>query len=94
MEHYAAAPDNPMFMRADPLLTEQLVRLIALAKIDVVVEEMAGRPFFLLLDDTYHIKHFRSLEHVRKSPDFDLIAHGDGWPLASHLQTSGTHSNA
>ena len=93
MEHYAAAPDNPMFMRADPLLTEQLVRLIALAKIDVGVDE-AGRPFSLLLDDTYHIKHSRSLEHVRKSPDVDLIARGDGWPLASHLQTSGTHSNA
>ena len=26
MEHYATAPDSPMFMRADPLLTERLLR--------------------------------------------------------------------
>ena len=42
MEHSATAPDSPMFMRADPLLTEQLVRLIALANIDVAIETGVG----------------------------------------------------
>jgi hypothetical protein len=51
----------------------------------VLLQQMAGKPFFLLLDDTHHIKHYRSLEYVRQSADFHLIARGDSWALASHL---------
>jgi hypothetical protein len=51
----------------------------------ILLREMAARPFFLLIDDTHHLKHFRSLEHIRRSPDFRLIGEGASWALASHL---------
>jgi len=57
----------------------------------ILMEQMAGKPFFLLLDDTHHVKHVRSLEYIRKSSDFDLIAHGDSWALASHLRAEGAY---
>jgi hypothetical protein len=34
---------------------------------------MNGRPFFLILDDTHHIKHWRSREDVLANPDFTVF---------------------
>jgi hypothetical protein len=65
---------------------------IGLMEFQILMEEMAGKPFFLLLDDIHHIKHFRSLEHVRQSADFDLVAQGSSWALASHLRAEGTYA--
>jgi len=64
---------------------------VGLMEFQILIEEMAGKPFFLLLDDTHHVKHFRSLEYIRKSPDFDIIAQGTSWALASHLRAEGSY---
>ncbi len=43
--------------------------------------------FFIILDDIHHLKHFRSLQHIKDSNDFELIAMSekDGWAIAKHL---------
>ena len=52
----------------------------------VMMEIMKDLPFVLLLDDVHHIKHYRSLEHVKSDPRFRLLGHNshNGWALATH----------
>ena len=58
----------------------------------ILMRQMTGRPFFLLLDETHHLKHFRSLDYIRQSANSRLIAKGGSWALASHLwQAQGGH---
>jgi hypothetical protein len=47
---------------------------------------MGDASYALLLDDTHHLKHFRSLRHIRSDPQFRLIrtAHDESWALAVH----------
>jgi hypothetical protein len=40
----------------------------------------------LFLDDTHHLKHFRSLEAIRSDPDFRILklAQDRSWVIATH----------
>jgi hypothetical protein len=51
-----------------------------------LVETMQTRPYVLLLDDVHHLKHFRSLAHVRQDPAFEILGldEAHGWMLAKH----------
>jgi hypothetical protein len=53
-----------------------------------VLRVMGDKPYFLLLDDTRHIKHIRSLQHLRKATDFEIYAEGLDWVLAIHPGTA------
>lgn len=52
-----------------------------------VRDSMENRPYWLVLDDIHHLKHFRSFSDVQARTDFRLIAHSlaDGWMIAEHL---------
>ncbi|MBC3783788.1 hypothetical protein [Spirosoma utsteinense] len=52
-----------------------------------VRDTLSNRPYWLILDDIHHLKHFRSFEDVRTRADFRIIAHSlaDGWMIAEHL---------
>jgi hypothetical protein len=52
-----------------------------------VRDTLAGRPYWLILDDIHHLKHFRSFDDVKNRSDFRIIAHSlpDGWMVAEHL---------
>ena len=67
-----------------PLIVLDSAGGIGLLEFRIVLEPMKGRQFFLLLDDTHHLKHYRSLEHIRGSADFDIVAQGTSWVLAAH----------
>lgn len=47
---------------------------------------MQHRRYHLLLDDVHHLKHFRSLAHIRSDPAFQIIGLDErhGWVLATH----------
>lgn len=49
-----------------------------------VLDTLGNRQFLLLLDDTHHLKHFRSLEFIKNSPNFKLLGLSkvNGWALA------------
>lgn len=49
-------------------------------------QTMGDRAYVLLLDDVHHVKHYRSLEHVRRDPSFHIIGLDErhGWMLARH----------
>jgi len=45
---------------------------------------MQDQPYFLLLDDIHHIKHYRSYRDVRRAPACEIIGvdENEGWMLA------------
>ena len=67
-----------------PLIILDSAGGIGFLEFQIVLERMAERRFALLLDDTHHIKHYRSLQHMRRSADFDIVADGASWALATH----------
>jgi hypothetical protein len=74
-----------------PLIILDSAGGVGLLEFQILMEIMKDRQFFLLLDDTHHIKHYRSLQYILQSPDFDLIAKSDSWVLASHLRSGGVY---
>jgi hypothetical protein len=52
----------------------------------LTMEIMGDAQFLLLLDDTHHIKHYRSLQHVKADPRFQVLSHSPyhGSTLAWH----------
>jgi hypothetical protein len=67
-----------------PLVVLDSAGGIGFLEFQIVVERMAGKPFALLVDDTHHVKHYRSLQYMRASADFDIVAAGASWALATH----------
>lgn len=53
----------------------------------VVRDTLGQRPYWLILDDIHHLKHFRSLADVQSRSDFRIISHSlqHGWLVAEHL---------
>jgi len=53
----------------------------------IVRDTLGNRPYWLILDDIHHLKHFRSFADVQTRPDFRVIDHSlaDGWLVAEHL---------
>lgn len=47
---------------------------------------MDGNPYWLILDDIHHLKHFRSYEFVKNSKDFEIYASdfSNGWLIAKY----------
>ena len=47
---------------------------------------LKNKPFYLLLDDTHHLKHFRSLAHIQADPHFEVLGLSpkNGWCLAKY----------
>jgi len=49
---------------------------------------MKDAPFYLILDDINHIKHFRSYEHIKNDPSFRIIPLNTdaGWVFAQKIR--------
>lgn len=67
-----------------PLIVLDSAGGVGFLEFQTVLEQMAGRSFAILLDDTHHIKHYRSLQRIRADRDFHIVAAGESWVLASH----------
>ncbi len=59
---------------------------IGFLEFSIVHEHVRHRPYWLLLDDIHHLKHFRSLATLRADPAFRIIECDEerGWVLAQH----------
>ena len=47
---------------------------------------MKNKNYYILLDDTHHLKHFRGYEIIKNRGDFTIInaSEKNGWVLAYH----------
>ena len=80
----------PAFLRLhrdnSPLVILDSAGGCGLYEFKTMMEIMGDASFLLLLDDTHHLKHFRSLDAIRNDPRFKLLGHSaeHGWALAWH----------
>ena len=53
---------------------------------EVIDELMKNKSYYILLDDTHHLKHFRGYEIIKNRGDFTIInsSEKNGWVLAYH----------
>jgi hypothetical protein len=76
------------FQTKNPLIILDSSGGIGFLEFSIMQEVMQHHSYLLLLDDINHIKHFRSREHIKKDPKFDIIESDqrEGWLLATHVR--------
>ena len=69
-----------------PLVVLDSAGGIGVLEYRIVIEQLGGAPYFLLLDDVHHLKHFRSLQDIKHQPSFSILGESaeHGWVLAAH----------
>jgi hypothetical protein len=74
------------FVDHNPLVILDSAGGTGLLEFNILRETMHDRPYVLLLDDTHHVKHYRSLRHIQSDGSFRVVGHNDyhGWVLAKH----------
>ena len=50
------------------------------------VQLVGQNPYIVVLDDTHHLKHFRSLQYIKQNNNFTILASNQqhGWVIAHH----------
>lgn len=53
---------------------------------NITTNLLSQKDYYLLLDDTHHLKHFRSVIEIRNNKNWEIIEQDDkmGWLLAKH----------
>lgn len=52
----------------------------------LVKEKLKNKPYYILLDDIHHLKHFRSYNEIKKNKHFKIIEedYENGWALSQY----------
>ncbi len=76
----------PKVRNFNPIILLDSAGGIGWLEFKTMLEYMSNNPFFIILDDIHHLKHFRSLRHVENSPKFTILNKSieDGWVIASY----------
>ena len=71
-----------------PLIVLDSAGGVGWLEFQTVMTEMQHRRYHLLLDDVHHLKHFRSLAHIRSDRSFRIVGQDErhGWVFATHQQ--------
>lgn len=72
-----------------PLILLDSAGGIGFLEFNTVLKYLHNSEFIIILDDIHHLKHFRSLQYIKSSNNFQIIAENviDGWVVARHKQT-------
>ncbi|MDE1905107.1 MAG: hypothetical protein KGH75_01470 [Rhodospirillales bacterium] len=71
-----------MYKHYNPLILLDSAGGLGKLEFEATMEIMKDNDFVMLLDDVEHVKHFRSLEYIKQSSNFELVATQNGWALA------------
>lgn len=60
---------------------------IGYLEFNIVKETMGNNEYYLLLDDIYHLKHFRSYEEIKQNPSYKILMIDEegGWIFAKKI---------
>lgn len=74
------------FRSQTPLIVLDSAGGVGYLEFNTVRQQMHDRPYFLLLDDIHHLKHFRSYRDVCNSDGFEVLGENrdSGWALAKY----------
>jgi hypothetical protein len=69
-----------------PLILLDSAGGIGWLEFQTVLREMGATAYTIVLDDTHHVKHFRSLAHIRGDAAFTILNESEehGWVVARH----------
>ena len=78
------------FRSYKPLVVLDSAGGVGYLEFSTVEQHMSGHPYFLLLDDICHVKHFRSYEYIHNNSKFAVIGENKdaGWLLAKYQPTA------
>ncbi len=67
-----------------PLIVLDSSGAIGLLEFNIVQNIMGKSPYYLLLDDICHLKHFRSVAEIKQNPEFRILMSDEkaGWLMA------------
>jgi hypothetical protein len=67
-----------------PMIVLDSSGAIGFLEFSIVKEAMDKSPFYLLIDDIFHLKHFRSYEHIKNDPAYKILMLDEdgGWVFA------------
>jgi len=76
----------PIIKNNLPLILLDSAGGIGLLEFNKVFKGLTGTEYLLILDDVYHLKHFRSREIIEKDPNFNILfsSRQHGWLIAYH----------
>lgn len=72
-------------LHSHPLVILDSAGGIGWLEFQLMLEQMSGNRYYVLLDDVQHIKHFRSLDYIKGSDEFVILAESGKAALAAHL---------
>lgn len=74
------------YQKEMPLIALDSSGAIGLLEFNTVQEIMGNNEYYLLLDDIFHLKHFRSYEEIKKNPAYEILImdKDGGWLFAKH----------
>jgi hypothetical protein len=74
------------YQKEVPLIALDSSGAIGLLEFNIVKEMMGNNEYYLLLDDIYHLKHFRSYDEIKKNPAYEILMldKDGGWLFAKH----------
>jgi len=72
-------------IHSQPLVILDSAGGIGWLEFQIMLETLAGHRYFVLLDDVQHVKHFRSLDYIKGSDEFVILAESGKAALAVHL---------
>jgi len=74
------------FKEQNPLVVLDSAGGVGYMEWEVTKEVMGDSPYVVLLDDTHHLKHFRSIKEIAESDRFTIIGESltNGWMLAKY----------
>ena len=77
----------PLIENDCPIILLDSAGGVGLLEFQTVMSLMKDKTFYLILDDVHHLKHFRSLDFVRKNNSFNILAESleQGWVIAKYL---------
>ncbi|MGB6483360.1 MAG: hypothetical protein WBE86_07730 [Candidatus Acidiferrales bacterium] len=81
-----------IFRSHTPLVVLDSAGGVGYLEFNTVQKIMLTQPYFLLLDDIHHLKHFRSYRDVHASDKFEVLgeSQGAGWLLARYQPSEET----
>jgi hypothetical protein len=74
----------PEMANKTPLILLDSAGGVGFLEFMVVMQIMDSNPFTIILDDTHHLKHFRSRKQIFENSNFTVLYEGDGCLVASY----------
>ncbi len=74
----------PLIKNDNPIILLDSAGGVGFLEFQTVLKLMGNKPYYLILDDVHHLKHFRSLKHIKNNSAFEILEQNleQGWVVS------------